>query len=300
MRLLILGLDGLDPDLVERWRMDWFKLKFHGRHYVGVLKKLYTPIVWGSILTGLNVEEHGYGLRELREKRSREAFKSRVLRRLYLLRLRLTRRRLGVRKLLVKLGLVNPYPPAIMHDHLLARTFLEELKARGYSVAAIEVPSYNESRNEYYRSRIDALATAPFSRRVELVEEALEDTRERVERGVKCVEEGHDLIFIYTPLPDVAFHMAVGPTLKVKVWLRSVHYALYEMLRPLMKLARERGYEVLMLSDHGFDLRSGYHSEYGFWSTTVKPPYRPSSILDFHDLVMQLVEMPPHPRSDVY
>ena len=55
LRLVILGLDGLDPHLVDRWEMDWFKQKVWGRHYVGFLKKLYTPIVWGCFLTGLNV-----------------------------------------------------------------------------------------------------------------------------------------------------------------------------------------------------------------------------------------------------
>ena len=291
MRLVIVGLDGLDPDLVERWRMSWFKQRLYGRHYVGLIKDLYTPILWSCFLTGLNVEKHGYSLSELKEKRDRDAFKSRLLYKLYLLRKRIPVKRLGLRKLLIKLGLVNPYPGSVMPDHLLKRTFLEELKARGYSVAAIEVPGYNESRNEYYRVKIDELVTAPFRERARLVEEALEDTRERIARAIEYVDRGYEVVFVYSPLPDVAFHMAVKPGLNVKVWLRAVHYSLYRAVEELLDLAEEKGYAVLIVSDHGFDLKNYYHSEYGFWSLNIEPPswWCINSILDFKEGILKLV-----------
>ena len=294
VKILIIGLDGLDPDLVERWRMCWFKQRFYGRHYVGLIKDLYTPILWSCFLTGLNVEEHGYSLSELKEKRASDAFRSKLLCKLYLLRKRIIPiKKLGLRKLLIKFGLVDPYPGSIMPEHLLRKTFLEELKARGYSVVAIEVPGYNESRNEYYRVKIDELVTASFRERSKLVEEALEDTSERVDRAIEYVASGYDVIFVYSPLPDVAFHMAVEPNLSIRAWLRSIHHSLYKVVKELLDIAKENKYAVLIVSDHGFDLKNYYHSNYGFWSLNIEPPswWSIHSILDFKENILKLTEV---------
>ncbi len=292
MKLLILGLDGLDPDLVERWRMDWFKQETYGRHYVGFFKDLYTPILWGSLLTGLNVEEHGYSMKELKEKRIREAFRSRLLYILYKLRTRiLPKRRLGVRKIFVKMRLIDPYPPSVMPENLLRQTFLEELKSRGYRVVAIEVPGYNETRNEYYRSQLVELAGASFTKKKALIDEALEDTRERIAKTLSFIDEGYDLVFMYTPLPDIALHLAVKPTLHVKTWLRTIHRRLYDTISEAIRHAKERNYAVLIVSDHGFNLEKNYHSDYGFWSLSIRPPtwWNINTILDFKKNIVKLV-----------
>lgn len=292
MKLVILGLDGLDPDLVERWDMSWFKQKAWSRHYVGLLRKLYTPIIWSCFLTGLNVEEHGYSLSELREKRSREAFRSKLLYILYPLRRKIPVRELGLRKLLTRLGLVNSYPPSIMPSYLLEKTFIEELRARGYSVIAVEVPGYNESKNEYYRTNMGRLVSVSFTEKAGLVEEAIRDVEERICETLGYIEEGYDLVFTYTPLPDIAFHMVVKPTLKNKLWLRTIHYRLYKIVKPLISTAVKRGYAVLIVSDHGFDLKEHYHSQYGFWSLSVSPPewWSINTILDFKENIVRIVE----------
>jgi len=251
LRLVILGLDGLDPHLVDRWEMDWFKQKVWGRHYVGFLKKLYTPIVWGCFLTGLNVEKLGYDLKSLRIKRTAEAFRNKLLRKAFLLRAKIPIAKLGIRRLLVKLRQVEPYPKAIMPAHLLKRTFLEELKSNGLKTFAVEVPGYNEVRNEYYRTKHMKLVSAPFRERANLVREALEDTQLRADEAIKYVEQDYDVVFVYTPLPDIAFHCAIKPTLRVKLWLREVQYSLYNTFNELLNLASEKGYAVLMVSDHG-------------------------------------------------
>ncbi|RLF20950.1 MAG: hypothetical protein DRZ82_00700 [Thermoprotei archaeon] len=291
VRLVIMGLDALDPDLVERWKMCWFMQKHYGRHYVGMINKLYTPILWSCFLTGLNVEKYGYSLSELREKRTREAFRSKLLYKLYLLRKKIPIKKLGLRKLLVKLGLVELYPGSVMPEHLLKKSFLEELKAMGYSVGAIEIPGYNETRNEYYRVKAGELISSPFSERVRLVEEALEDTKMRVAEAIRYVERGYDVVFTYSPLPDIALHMTMKPDLKAKLWIRSVHYSLYKAIRGLLDIAGEYGYAVLIVSDHGFDLETYYHSKYGFWSLNIDPPawWDVRSILDFKKNILKLV-----------
>jgi len=107
LRLLILGLDGLDYDLVTRWELKIFMQRVFGKHYIGDLRDLYTPIIWSCFLTGLNVEKHGYDLESLKRKRNIDAFKNKYLRALYLIRRKLPIKKLGIRSLLVRFNLVE-------------------------------------------------------------------------------------------------------------------------------------------------------------------------------------------------
>ena len=56
MKLLILGLDGLEYKLVERWNLEVFKQKVYGSHDVSFFRNIFTPIVWASFLLGENAE----------------------------------------------------------------------------------------------------------------------------------------------------------------------------------------------------------------------------------------------------
>ena len=290
MQLLIVGLDALDPDLVEKWNMDWFKQRVYGRHYVGFLKELYTPIAWSCFTTGKNVEKLGYDLDYIQEERSRKLWG--ILYSLYLIRKKLLpNKKLGIRNLLIKLGLINTVYTPNMPKTMKSSSFIEILASKGYRVYAHEVPGYNEEHNEYYRTSLAKAVEQPFNERKKLVEEALEDTRRRVEKGLKYVIDGYDLVFVYSPLPDIAFHVVLKPTLRMKLWLREVHYKLYNTVKPLLDVAYSNGYAVLIVSDHGFDVENYNHSDYGFWSLNINPPrwWKIRSVLDFKNNILRLV-----------
>ena len=292
MKLLIVGLDGLDPDLVGRWEMGWFQQKTWGRHYVGFLSILNTAVIWSCFLTGLNVEKLGYDFRSAVYKKYEDGFRFGVLRTLYRLKRKLAIGRLGLRRLMVSLGLFNPVSGYRMPEHLLEKSFLEELKAKGYRVAAIEVPGYNESKNEYYRSSVAKLVAAPFSERLKLIDEAMKDVEERAHKVMKHVREGYELVMVYSPLPDIAFHLTPKPRISARLWLRTLHYRLYKTVEPLLKLAEKEGYATLIVSDHGFDLSKYDHSSYGFWSLSVEAPtwWNICTVLDFKKNILKLVE----------
>jgi len=183
-----------------------------------------------------------------------------------------------------------PYTPN-MPETMRRESFIEALTSKGYRVYAHEVPGYNEERNEYYRTALGKIISQPFDARKRIVEEALEETRERFEEGLKRVNEGYDMVFVYSPLLDLAFHIVIKPTLKMKLWLRGVHYKLYLAAKPLLDAAYSNGYAVLIVSDHGFDVEKYNHSDYGFWSLNINPPewWEIKSILDFKDNVLRLV-----------
>jgi len=291
MKLLIIGLDGLDYDLVERWGLAFYKQKYYGKHYVGFLKKLYTPIIWSCFLTGIDVTTQGYSLNELRVKRVMDCLHP-ILRPIYKLRVRILRgRRLFVRGFLVRLHLVKAYPPSIMPKHLIKQTFLNIMEdSIGAKVYAIEVPGYNERNNERYRSQIKGLASATVCRKLEYIEGVLKDCEKRVESAIKAVTDSDDIVFLYLPLPDIAHHLLFRGLAEI-TYLRQHYGKLSRMLKPLVDKASNNGYRILMVSDHGFDLNRYYHSDYGFWSINFDPPkwWKIESVLDFKENLLNLL-----------
>jgi len=291
MKLLIIGLDGLDHDLVERWGLAFYKQKYYGKHYVGFLKTLYTPIIWSCFLTGIDVTTQGYSLNQLRAKRSIEGLHP-IFRPIYKLRAKiLGNRKLFIRGFLARLRLANAYPPSIMPKHLIKQTFLNIMEEdMGIKVYAIEVPGYNERVNERYRSEYRKLINATLGKKLECIEGVLADCEERIGLAIKGVADNRDMIFVYLPLPDIAHHLLFRGLTEI-TYLRQHYGKLSRMLRPLVDKASEKGYRILIVSDHGFDLNRYYHSDYGFWSINFDPPewWKIKSILDFKENLLKLL-----------
>jgi len=278
---LILAYDGLEVSLVERWNFENLMQKCYGVHYVGFLSRLYTPIIWSCFLTGRNVEEHGYDIEGLKRKRASDALHP-LLRPLYRLRRCLPARKLGLRRLLVRLGLARHSPPSRMPGNLARTTFLEILRRRGLRCHAIEVPGYNEERNEFFRGALDRRDID--GRR--LVELALRESERRVKLAMRLLDEDVDVLMLYLFVPDIIHHLDRG---SIHDTLR-LHRAYWLCDRWTAQLKEHMGDGVcLIVSDHGFSRKTGYHTEYGFWSLNIDPPFKPRTVLDFHKLVLKLV-----------
>lgn len=291
MKLLIIGLDGLDYDLVTKWDLRVFKQKIYGKHYVGSANKLYTPILWGMFLTGLNVEKLGYNLNSLKEKRAMDSLKWSFLKKLYLIRKRVPVKELGLRKILVSLGLAKRYPASIMPEYLLKKTFLEKAKELSLKVCAIEVPGYNEEINEEYRSLCSMYVFKSLREKLSYINEIMGDCNRRILRSLNYVINYYDLIFVYLPLPDIAHHL-LFKSLKEIVELRKIYGKLEKKIQQLTSYANMKDYAILIVSDHGFDMKNYYHSLWGFWSLNknIEIANKLKRITDFYDLILFLLK----------
>ena len=286
MKLLIIGLDGLDHVLVERWELSFYKQKYYGKHYVGFIKPLHTPIIWSCFLTGIDVSKSDYSFEKCIQNRSRNALNP-LLRPLYNLRLKLVHRPIGIRKILIKLHLAKRYTPENMPERLLENTFIEELKARGFNVGVIEVPGYNEDRNAIYRPLVWKGVSIDLKEKEAFLEEIMKECERRVKTGMKYVDKGTDLVFVYLPMPDLAHHMLFRG-LRERLRLYMVYKELVELIRPLMKSSED--YIKLIVSDHGFNIREYSHTDYGFWSLSIQPSpwWDVKTILDFKENIMKM------------
>lgn len=265
-KLLILGLDGLEHKLVLEWGIAKLLQQFDGEFYVGSISRIYTPLVWSSILCGFNVEEKGYDY----EKAARMSMGKLGV--LHVIKKRIfgeKKKMWLARKLLKKLGLLEP-PRYIMPEQLLKETFLEKSMGLGYHVFALEVPGYNERMNGVLRLKGTKIAVShSFKAKKFLVEEIKRDCIRRL-RETKQALTQCNLVMGYLPLPDTAHHFFFKGV-KDRIRMFTLYKWLEENVNKIvLEPAYKLGFNVMILSDHGFDMKKYDHSKYGFWSTNFQ------------------------------
>lgn len=265
-KLLIVGLDGLEHKLVSRWDLTKLLQQFHGEFYVGNISRLYTPLVWGSILCGSNVEEKGYDY----EKAARMSMGKLGV--LHVIKRRIVgekRKMWLARKLLKKLGLLEP-PRYIMPPQLLKETFIEKSMELGYRVFTLEVPGYNERINGVIRLKGSKIAVSKsIKAKKNLVEEVKQDAIRRLMEAKQALNN-YDLVMCYMCLPDIAHHFFFKG-IKSRIRILTLYKWLEEKVNKIvLEPAYKLGFNVMILSDHGFDMKKYDHTKYGFWSTNFQ------------------------------
>lgn len=264
-KLLILGLDGLEYKLVYRWKLENLLQDFHGIFRVGDISRLYTPLIWSSILCGFNVAQAGYTY----EKAVRKSMgKLGLLHEIKKVFFGEKQRMWTMRKILRKLGLLQP-PEFIMPAKLLMQTFLKRFEKFGVKVFAIEVPGYNEKTNGIFRDQMPELATrGNWREKKDFLKNVMQETEKRFARTKDNLEK-YDLLMIYIPLPDLAHHLFFKG-FKSRIEIMTLYKWLETKTKEVLISAQRINFKTLIISDHGFDMKKYYHSPYGFWSANFQ------------------------------
>ena len=282
-KLLIICLDGLDYYLTLKWKISKLLQKIHGRFYVGDIRILYTPLIWSSILCGFSVEEKGYGYEEA-VRRSMG-----TLRVLHDLKKKIfgEKRFWIIRRLLIFLRLLRAN--FIMPTNLLRETFLEILEDRGYKVFALEVPGYNEINNGRFRLKMhELILSKKLEDRMAFIKEVKNDTINRLNKTQQALET-YDVVMCYSPLPDLAHHLFLkGIKSRILIY-KTYRWLEKNVNKYLLKPAYDLNFNVLILSDHGFDMKNFTHSNYAFWSSNVELSRPIKTYRDVKDNILNML-----------
>jgi len=297
LKVLVLAIDGLDYELVNRWNMKTYKQSYYGKSDVRVAVRsgepLYTPLIWSSFLLGKPSYLFGLNMEKIREDRAKILYKK--IYPLFKLKKKLFRgKSLHIRDFLIRIGLAdfdsvvkNLSRIEAIPQNAMKYTFVAEAKNRGYKVFYKDFPTLKESRYAEMRAIFSKYFTLPFNEKISKLKEVFDYGSKLLDEVVNAIE-GHDLLLYYTSLIDYAQHMLYKP--------KNFKYiaALYSTYKKLANLIAESipsrsDLCILILSDHGFDPINQTHSDYGFWSMNVKPPKKPKTILDFKDIILELL-----------
>jgi hypothetical protein len=262
-KLLFLGLDGLDRDLLIQWNLTNLLQREFGALDVPIVERFempLTPSVWASFLTGEMIDDLIF---------TRSGLRGRLLEILVWLR----------RRIPLSLGL----GPRIRRDTVLELPKLDRATMIDRpSVSEINAPFYSYDnltqkllrRLETDEVEIDQVAN-------ELYAEYTRKTRLLITEIPKRLVTS-DVVFAYMHFPDCLEHILYPNPLRVKTF----YFDLDLFVAELMDYVPE-GVDVLIISDHGFNLDAGRHSNSGFYSSSRALNPKPVAITDFYHMVVE-------------
>jgi predicted AlkP superfamily phosphohydrolase/phosphomutase len=273
-KLLVLGLDAIEYDFVVKWNLTNLLQNQYGKIRVPIDEKIGTPIsgpVWASFLTGKARAEKWFFKNYTTAPTTRQKIKNRIITILLVLR-RYIPRRLKKRALALRVGMFYP-------DYLVERTFLDETNSK-----AINVPFYNYDYKEFHLME----RSVKLLRKNEIdMEEAVcrieELWRERKIQLVNELEdtEEYDVVFFFHNCLDQLQHFSYRD-------LYSIHKMYVDMDSFVGVLKHTlNDWNILIVSDHGFNLQTHFHSLYGFFSSSVPLNPKPTHITDFFDYICE-------------
>lgn len=264
MRVVILGIDGLEYNLVDEWNLRHIKQKAYTKTDLSDFEVIVTPPIWASMLTGKKIPE----IEELFIKRQKFiANKGNItkIKTPWYVKLGAKILPLSIRRKLGDIMTSDPFKAT--YDYLLKTKkymtifdYFERTWTNG-------VPSYG--RNVSTPEVKAVMAEAVKGNLKPLVEYAMK-TYEQDRRALfEALDGNYELIFWYTPFLDEISHFYIRKKLK----LMNIYFDLNKLVKKVSEKLDEN--DVLyIISDHGMepvpeDPRGGNHSDHGFFSSNT-------------------------------
>lgn len=264
-RIVILGIDGLEYDLVEKWNLKHIKQRAHTKTDLSEFEVIVTPPIWASMLTGKKISE----IEEPFIRRQKFiAHKGNItkVKTPWYVKFGAKILPLAIRR---KLGdLITSDPFKATYDYLLKTKKYKTIFDYFDKTWTNGVPSYG--RNVSNPEVKAAMAEAVKGNLKPLVEYAMRTYEQDRKALFEALDGDYELIFWYTPFLDEISHFYIRKKLKLM--------NLYLDVNRLVKRVSEKldeGDVLYIISDHGMepipgDPRGGDHSDHGFFSSNTE------------------------------
>ena len=280
-KILVLGVDGLEYNLVIRWKLKNLMQETFGsiilsQEYMINVSPVwsktreevpYTPIVWTSFLTGKKPYEHGIT--------KMQTYNS-VLE--WIRKLPVISWIKNKRRLFWKLGIK---PKVIDKNEYKYSTIFEECKPS----KAIWFITYNEPTWIWEKLEYTATYLGKKYDVRDLVNIIWEIYDMRLENLYNEIEHNWKLLGAYFETLDWLGHLFYGKS-KLKL-----HKAYVEFDKMVGKLRNSLDCKILIVSDHGMQLSedgvTGNHSNHNFWSVNFNTHWKPNDITDYYPKILE-------------
>jgi len=275
-RVLVLGFDALEYDLVELFNLKNLKQVEYGKVELPLKPEdpILTPVIWCSFITGETPNVHGI--------RVFDKWKNPIIDRLSTFVNKYIpysilggRRRSQLASMLCKLGF-KTHPLSQHQSDIKCDTIFDDIN----NSIAISVPSFNEDEVnrelrfmvvEATKSKVKSKAWSTFIRRKRHLFEAL--------------EKNPRLLMVHFYILDVIQHLYFYD-------MKYLRFA-YKRMDSFVKEIKGRINDevmILIISDHG--QKKGLHTPYGFYSCNQKLGLSHPKITDFADIIREKLGVP--------
>ncbi len=275
-KICILAYDALEIDLIEKFDFPNLEQKEYGKVDISDFYTVFTPILWGSFLTGENLEPY------FREEEG-SGFLKKIFRSPYKFLKKNVSGKIAVstKHHLGKLGLVDRVKGTVKSQNvskdLKKKTIFDNV---GDSIG-INIPSFSKKRSKETSMK-------------EMIEDKISDSE--FQEGVwNCFKKtkkellqnlDKDLVMAWFGPADWMGHVYRGNM--------EVMKETYSVLNDLAGTVKNRfDGLVLIVSDHGMKRLGNYgdHTDmnYGFYSSSVELGLKNPKMTDFYDIIKEIL-----------
>lgn len=268
MRVLIIGIDALEYDLVRKLdlknlkQLEWGKLSLP----LDPGDEALTPVIWGGFITGSDQSDLIKGFRHWKNPIVRFVSEN-VFQRFKLYKMGC---KLG--KLLRRFG-AEQKPEVVSGNTIfdMGKSF------------AISIPAYNEDQiNFLLREKVmealeDKITHEEFDN---MMDEAFID---RKNRFFEALDKDWNVLMVHFFLTDLLMHLHFDDDIYAENLYRTMDRLVVKIKKRLAKTKKPDDVLILIISDHG--IKKGIHTDHAFYSSNKKLGLKDPSILDFYKII---------------
>jgi predicted AlkP superfamily phosphohydrolase/phosphomutase len=265
-------LDALEYELVEEGDFPNLKQKEYGK-IILTARKLATPLIWASFITGKTPEEAGIIDTAKWDSRFVQKLKK------FLFNIGLSRLISGKGKYLERLGFRKV---AYSKADLNVSTIFD-LVEKSF---AISVPSYNEMpmHREIGRELWEAIGNRELEKRVE--EKAWRFFNQKKNKLFEILDGDWQLLMTHFFVTDVLQHMWWYR----EDYIRDLYGKMDKLVGEIKGKVNDKNTLVLVISDHG--QKKGLHTPYGFYSCNQVLELKNPKMTDFSKIIEGKLGLP--------
>lgn len=274
--ICILGYDALEIELVEKFDFPNLKQAEYGKNDISDFETIFTPILWGSFLTGENLEPY------FREEEGSKFLQKVVQSPYRFLKKNFSgKMAVSIKDYLGKLGLVDRVKGEVKSQNVTMDLNRKTIFDFADDSMGINIPSFNKKRSKEtsMKDRIEGkISDSEFQ---EGVWSCFEKTEEELLENLD-----KDLIMAWFGPADWIGHVYRG---NIEVMEET-----YSVLNRLAGTVKDRfDGLVLIVSDHGMKRLGDYgdHTDmnYGFYSSSIEMGLENPKITDFYEIIKEVL-----------
>jgi len=269
--IFILGIDALDYELVEKLNLNNLKQLEHDKIVVPINKEKGIPLspeVWASFLTGrdISIDFKKQPMRDLLVKTNNFLnidFSKGFLKR-------------------IKYFYIENFVSARRFGDLKQKTFLDITKSY-----EINVPFYSFDNKTFNIAFTLGLEKLSLNQSINELQAVYEKRKRQISNEINYIKNS-DVVFSFIHTLDMLQHLSYLRFSEIK----KQYLDLDNYVSILKNKLEDSFVEItfIIVSDHGFDINIGNHSNYAFYSSNTHLKPKPKRITDFYEIILELIE----------
>ncbi|WP_258083431.1 alkaline phosphatase family protein [Thermococcus thermotolerans] len=264
-RIVILGIDGLEYNLVEEWNLKHLKQRAYTKTDLSDFKVIVTPPIWASMLTGRKVPEIEEPFVKRQKFIARQTAIAKDIKKPIYVKIGAKILPKNIRRKIGNLLAPNPFEQT--YDYLLRTRKYKTIFDYFDKTWTNGVPSYGRNvSNPEVRAAMKEAVNGNLKSLVEYAMATYEQDRRAL---FEALDGDYELIFWYTPFLDEISHFYIRKKLK----LMNLYFDVNKLVKEVSEKLDD-GDVLYIISDHGMepipgDPRGGDHSDHGFFSSNT-------------------------------